>query len=375
MSISRFPVCLIHLVAATLAAQSPRAATTAREPGATRNVIFIVTDGMRWQEVFRGADSLLLNRSAGGVEDTASLRRDFWRGTVPERRAALMPFLWGTIAREGQLYGDRDSGSTAAVTNGLKFSYPGYNEMLTGRPDPRIDRNDYGPNPNATVLEWLNGRAGFEGRVAAFGTWEAFDDIFNRGRSRMYVRAGWEAPFPPRGSAADSLIDALYAGTTRYWTDLAWDALGHAAAMDYLASRRPRVLFIGYGETDEWAHEGRYDLYLRAAHHVDAFLAEVWRTVQSLDGYRGHTTLIITTDHGRGEGPARWRDHGRTVDGAEDIWIAVLGPDTPALGVLSHAAPVTQSQLAATVATLLGADYARAVPGVAPPLAPALAPH
>ena len=28
------------------------------------------------------------------------------------------------------------------ITNGLWFSYPGYNEMLTGAADPRIDSND-----------------------------------------------------------------------------------------------------------------------------------------------------------------------------------------------------------------------------------------
>jgi len=123
----------------------------------TRNVVLIVTDGLRWQEVFTGADSALMDREHGRVDDTTALRRDFLRDTPEQRRAVLLPFFWSAIARQGQIYGNPVTGSEARVTNGLKFSYPGYNELFTGAPDPRIDRNDYGPNPNVTVFEWLNG--------------------------------------------------------------------------------------------------------------------------------------------------------------------------------------------------------------------------
>ena len=35
--------------------------------GKTRNVVLIVTDGLRWQEVFTGADPTLLNDKDGGI--------------------------------------------------------------------------------------------------------------------------------------------------------------------------------------------------------------------------------------------------------------------------------------------------------------------
>ena len=38
--------------------------------------------------------------------------------------------------------------------------------------DPRIDSNDKIPNPNITVLEWLNTLPAYRGRVAAFGAWD-----------------------------------------------------------------------------------------------------------------------------------------------------------------------------------------------------------
>jgi hypothetical protein len=50
-------------------------------------------------------------------------------------------------------------------------------------------------------------------------------------------------------------------------------------------------------------------------------------------------------------------NHGRDVDGAEEMWVAVIGPDTPALGERRNATSVTQAQIAATIAALLGLDY------------------
>lgn len=334
----------------------------------TRNVVLIVTDGLRWQEVFNGAERALISR-AGGVSDTSALLRDFWRESDTERRMALLPFLWGTVAREGQILGNRARGSMGTVTNGLKFSYPGYNEMITGALDRRIDSNSHGPNPNITVFEWLNAKPAYRGRVAVLATWGAFRDIFNAGRSGIDVRAGWTPPFPaPRGDR-QSLINDLFRTTTRLWADNAFDVLTHQTLLEYLRANSPRVLFVGYGETDEWAHSGRYDLTLRTAHQVDAFIAELWHLMQSMPAYRGSTTFIITTDHGRGDGMADWKRHGEDVAGAEAIWMALLGPDTPALGERENGV-FTQAQVAATLASLLGEDWrsvnpaaAAAVPG------------
>jgi bisphosphoglycerate-independent phosphoglycerate mutase (AlkP superfamily) len=126
---------------------------------------------------------------------------------------------------------------------------------------------------------------------------------------------------------------------------------------------------MGYGETDEWAHAGRYDRVLRSTRAVDDYLRELWAFVQSHPDYRGRTTLIVTTDHGRGRTIRDWGNHGREVEGAEEMWLAVIGPDTPALGERRNAASLTQSQIASTVAALLGHDWRRAEPRAAPPIA------
>ena len=342
----------------------PGAGASAQQALQTRNVVLIVSDGLRWQEVFGGADSTLVTERQG-VEDTAALRRDFVRPTTEQARREMMPFLWDVVARQGVIYGNQSAGGAARVTNGLKFSYPGYNEMLSGAADPRIDRNDFGPNPNLTVFEWLNRQADFNGRVAAFATWEVFRDIFARARTSLWVRAGWEAPFPSAENDRQRTLDALYRGLIQYWPGNTFDAPMHQSALEYIRARKPRLMFVGYGETDEWAHGRRYDLYLRSARNVDASIAELWSAMQAMPEYRGTTTFIITADHGRGSDD-RWTDHGRDVDGAERIWIAVIGPDTPPLGEVRGA--VTQGQIAATIARLLGQDFSAAAPNAAQPL-------
>jgi bisphosphoglycerate-independent phosphoglycerate mutase (AlkP superfamily) len=136
--------------------------------------------------------------------------------------------------------------------------------------------------------------------------------------------------------------------------------------LDFVTSSKPRVLFVGYGETDNWAHAGRYDLVLESAHQFDQFVEQLWNTMQAIPEYRGQTTFVITTDHGRGSGLVAWKEHGVEEKGSENIWIAVLGPDTSALGERSNVAPVTQAQIAATLAAFLGKNYRAAVPNAAP---------
>jgi hypothetical protein len=333
----------------------------------TKNIIFVMTDGLRLQETFTGADPALLNKEHGNVSHPEALKQAYWRDTPAARREALLPFLWTTIARQGQIYGNRALGSDAYVTNGHNFSYPGYNETLTGFPDERIDSNDKKHNPNVTVFEWLHNRPAFRNRVAAFGAWDVFPYIFNAPRAGFLVNAAHD-PVPSPLTPRMEMINTLKA-ETKYWDTESFDSLTFHSALEFLKQRQPRLLFLSLGETDEWAHAGQYALYLHAAHRVDAYLKKLWDTAQSIPQYRGQTTLIVTVDHGRGEAPVEWRSHGRKIPDSKYIWIAFLGPDTPPLGERSNVPPVTQSQLAATLAALLGEDYNTAQPKAAPPIA------
>jgi len=333
----------------------------------TRNVVLIVADGLRWQEVFTGADPSLLNSENGGIWGKPErLKHEFWRDDISDRRMTLFPFLWGVVATQGQIIGNQTKGSIARVTNGKAFSFPGYNEMLTGSPDPRIDSNEFGPNPNATVFEWLNKQPEFHDQVAVFATWTTFKDIFNIGRSHLPIQVGWDLPYRGTLSPNQQLINDLYLHTTKLDEEDVYDSLQQVPLLDYIRAKQPKVLFVGYGEADNWGHSGRYDLVLHSAHDIDHFIEQLWNTMQSIPTYRDQTTFIITADHGRGSGLTEWKDHGAEQKGSENIWMAIIGPDTPPLGERSNIGPVTQSQIAATLACFLGKDYRRDVPAAAP---------
>src|SRR5215472_15363855 len=202
---------LTGVVSSVLLALLASPALQAQPPLHTRNVVLIVSDGLRWQEIFRGADPTLLNEANGGIWDKEQdLRREFWRDDPVERRRALFPFLWSTVAVRGQIFGNQALGSVARVTNGLAFSYPGYNEMLTGHPDPRINSNEFGPNPNVSVLEWLNTLPDLKGKVSVFATWANFKDIFNVPRSHLPLQVGWDLPFQGKLSERQELMNRLY---------------------------------------------------------------------------------------------------------------------------------------------------------------------
>lgn len=331
-----------------------------------RNVLVVTLDGLRWQELFSGYAAGLNTTESGGVGSPDALARRFDAPTPEARREALLPFFWTVVARDGQIFGDASQGSAVRGTNGFWFSYPGYSELLTGVADPRIDSNARKTNPNVNVLEWLSHRPGFEGRVAAFASWDVFPFILATERSGLPVN-GEGPPVADPKSDHGRLLNDFAADLPAYWGSARFDAATMQGALHHLRTRQPRALYVALDETDEWAHERRYDLYLDAAHRSDRFLRRLWEAAQSLPAYRGRTALVVATDHGRGETPHDWTDHGERVPAAERIWVAVMGPDTPALGVRTGVA-ATQGQLAATVARLLREDFRAGVPAAAPPL-------
>jgi hypothetical protein len=326
----------------------------------TENIVFVMTDGLRWQETFSGADKALLDTVKGD-----EIKKRFWRETPEARREALLPFLWSSISKGGQIYGNRAKGSLSQVTNGLNFSYPGYNETLCGYPDARIHSNDPTPNPNVTVFEWLNRKPGFKNRVAAFGAWDVISAVFNKARCGFVDNAGYEPLTEGKTTPVIQAINRIKAEQPRFWDEEPFDVLTFHTSLEYVKANRPRLLYLSLGETDDWAHAGKYDEYLKSANRFDSYVKELWNTLQSMPQYRNKTTLILTCDHGRGDGPM-WTSHGTSVPHSEATWMAFLGPDTPAIGEVSSESKVTNSQIAATLANLLGFDYRSEQPKAAP---------
>jgi hypothetical protein len=334
-------------------------AVSARSQNKTENIIIITTDGFRWQEVFKGMDSAIANNGKFNQGDSAYIFSKYWSDDEKERRKKLMPFLWSTVESKGQIYGNRMLGNKVDNANRYWFSYPGYNEIMTGYPDTMINSNGYPPNPNVTVLEFLNQQQKLKGRVAAFGAWDAFNRIFNKERAGFPVIAAFDSSSGINPTANQKLIDAMLKDSNKPWlAGECLDVFTHYAALEYLKTKKPKVLYISYGETDEWAHSGFYRSYLDAAAQVDAWISQLWNYIQTDPQYRNKTSLFITVDHGRGDiKKEEWTSHGNKIQDSHQIWFAVMGPDVTSGGEVKDGMQVYQQQFAQTIARLLGYTF------------------
>jgi bisphosphoglycerate-independent phosphoglycerate mutase (AlkP superfamily) len=140
-------------------------------------------------------------------------------------------------------------------------------------------------------------------------------------------------------------------------THCRFDMLTFGAAKRYLEENHPKVMFLGLGETDEFAHKGEYDHYLQKAHQFDEMVSELWYYVQTDPFYKNNTTFIITTDHGRGKKSSTWNSHGFWVGGSGQTWLATIGEGIAPLGELKEKNQIYTSQIAATISQLLGEKF------------------
>lgn len=323
----------------------------------TENIILITFDGLRWQELFKGADSLMVD-DTGLIDTPGSLLADYWHSDPKKRREMLFPFFWGTIAAEGQLYGNRHFGNKVDNSNKMWFSYPGYNEVLSGfADDDRINSNSKINNPNVTFLEYLNQMPEYNGKVMAFGSWDVFPYIIHEERSGVPVNAGFDLAEGDDLTDVERTVNRIQQEIRGPWGGVRLDPFTHHFAMEGLKKHRPKVMYIAYGETDDWAHGGKYDQYIWSAHQTDAYIKEIWDWVQSDPEYKDKTTLIITTDHGRGITKTSWKSHGASVPEGGEIWMMAIGPDTPASGEMKIEGQWHSAQVARTIFKLLGMEY------------------
>jgi hypothetical protein len=328
------------------------------------NIIIITTDGFRWQEVFKGMDSAIANKSRFNEGDSSYIFEKYWSENESERRKKLLPFMWSVIQSRGQLYGNRTLGNKVNNANPFWFSYPGYSEIMTGFADTSINSNSYPPNPHTNVLEFLNRQAKFKGRIAAFGAWDAFDRILNEKRSGFPVVSAFDTIGGKSPTAKQRLFNSMLKDSYKPWLQgECLDVFTHYAALEELKNKMPKVLYIAYGETDEWAHSEKYRSYLDAAHQVDAWIKQIWDYVQSNPQYKNKTALFITTDHGRGDNiKEEWTSHGSSIKDAYEIWFAILSPSIPAKGEVRSEAQLYQQQFAQTIAGLLGYRFTASHP-------------
>ncbi len=320
------------------------------QESSNKKVVLITLDGLRWQELFSGADPLLIANKEY-VGDTTDLKNGFWRDSPKERREVLFPFLWKEVVQMGQIHGNRNLGSKVDLINKMWFSYPGYNEILSGiADDKRIDSNDKINNPNKTILEIANQDLRYKGKVAAFASWDVFPYIVNEERSGVPVNAGFELAEGGDLTQREQFLNELQPTVPSPWSTVRLDAFTHHYAIEHMKKNHPELVYIAYGETDDFAHGGHYDAYLKSANTTDAFIKQLWNFTQQDPFYKGNTVFIISTDHGRGAiNLSTWTGHGSDVKDAGSVWLIMFGSGVKAEGEVSTEEQLYSNQIAPTV--------------------------
>lgn len=317
----------------------------------TQNVILITLDGVRTQEIFGGLDETIAKHAdAQPYSEMAVVRTRYAAATPEARRAALMPTFWKTLAPQGIVFGNHALGSRMEVENAHAISSPGYVELMTGAPRAEVVDNTLVRYPHRTALQAVAEERRLDfAKVAQIGSWDGFSMAASNRDGGFLMNGGFD-PMPAELSTP--AIDTL-AGLRRevmgLWEEGSDDMLSFRIAQDYLRAQQPRLLWIGLGNSDDWSHADRYDRLLTYLHRADGLVGELWATLQSLPQYRDRTTLILTTDHGRGLTGTDWHDHATSIPGCESIWALVIGPDTPATGEARGGAVLHQGQVAATI--------------------------
>lgn len=324
-----------------------------------QKIIIITTDGLRWQEIFKGMDSVLASNREYNQGDSLNIFKKYWDKTIEGRRQKLLPFFWGTMSKQGQLFGNREYKNKVDNANPYWFSYPGYSEILTGHVDSLINSNEYPPNPHTTILDFFQSLPNYKGRVAAFGAWGAFDRILNERRAGFPVINAFDDNTVALKDPTMYLLNEMNQnGFKPFGYGETLDVFTHYQAFHYLKTKKPKAFFISYGDTDEFAHSGEYKYYLEAAHQFDQWLSDIWRWIQSDADFRNKTTILITTDHGRGDlNKAQWKSHGKSVVDSHQMWFALIGPKVKNIGEIKKEQQIYQKQLAATLAQLAGYTF------------------
>ncbi len=355
---SSITILLLGVLASAVLAQSK-----------TQNVILVTLDGARTQEIFGGLDSEVFRSTNKNFEKTAAYK-NYGGANAKERREKLMPFFWKTLmADHGSIAGNRDLKSVAKTTNKLFFSYPGYSEILTGQAhDDVIKSNSHPQNPYPSVLDFLYKKLGAgPNAVAEFSSWDAFMRIATSKPGQFVVNAAYET-YPTTNKEITELF-RLQSQVLAPWPSVRHDYFTFKIAMAHMRQFQTRAIHIGFDETDDYAHDKNYERVLDTLHMTDGWLRELWKFIESDPRYRGKTSIIITTDHGRGITTKDWSDHGEDVPEAQYIWMAFISPGVALRGEWKDTETIYQDQIAATLCRFLNIDYSENNPSAGKPIA------
>lgn len=256
---------------------------------AADNVILLMLDGVRWQEVFSNA------------------------------RAPIFTNLWQSVAGGSAIFGDRMHGTEMTVSNRHNISLPAYQSIMAGATQGCAS-NECGRVSVETMQERIRRELDLPAtQVATIASWDQIPNAVEHAPGATFTNAGFE---DLNDGTFDPGFDAINHAQTHdrpHWEAARLDRYTWEHAMRYLTKHKPRFLFISLNDSDEWAHRGEWNQYINTLQNYDAYIKELMEKLDAMGEYGKHTTLIVTTDHGRGDGKD-WMHHG-PYPSSKYVWL------------------------------------------------------
>jgi hypothetical protein len=303
-------------------------------------IVLVTLDGVRWQELSHGSDE---RRAAAGSEQRSA--------------EELTPNLHALLAEGSGLFGDEASCAGIAASGPNFVSLPGYAEIISGRRTTECQDNTCtGITASTLCDEFAASPGAVPGEVAVITSWADLERLAPRRGDRVNASAGRHGGATRAGFSSDPLSRALLEhGRTQRphpgHDDFRPDRDTARLAVHHLATQKPRFMWLGLGEPDEFAHRGDYAGYIQSLRYADLVIGEIALVLERFRAAGARTALFVTADHGRAE---NFRDHGAPHPESARVWFVAAGSEIRARGPLHCSSGHALADIAPTIRVLAG---------------------
>lgn len=271
-----------------------------------KHVIYVTLDGTRWQDIMQ-------------------IQANF-------------PKLWSKYASQMQVYGRPGSDATMEVAS-IPVSLPSYQSQMTGAVQPCLG-NECGRVKVETLPEFLLGKLHLAKKdVAVFSSWPVIADALESKSGTVYSNVGNLPVVDPVTGKPDVVMAEINHLQTlrRHVKTNRMDEYTFAQSLHYFEKYKPRFMWISLVNADNEAHMNHQEKYNQVLLSYDNYLDQLFTRLKSMKLDK-NTMVVITTDHGRGNGD-NWTTHGPEYPEAKPTWAFVMnGKLTPVGndGKISH---------------------------------------
>jgi hypothetical protein len=266
------------------------------------NVLLITVDGVRSQEVYYGVQKPNQANLSRGTELLPELKK-----AVKAGEAISFPTVW--------------------VANRTAISLPGYRSIFSGEYESTCRNNKCARTKRRTIYDDLIDQGFSRFQLASITTWPKIAYANESVAGQIFQNAGYkqyvdELPMSVDDEAFLKVVNQDIVKHTPKWKGK-WDRQTFEVAMYHLKKYRPRLMNISFGDADEYAHRFNYYMYSRAIKRLDERLKLIREELDEMGEYGRNTSIIVTTDHGRGNG-IFWSQHMNILKTSDRAWAFVF---------------------------------------------------